>query len=281
MELGLSINEIKRRIYPVRGFQVVLDRDLAEFYGVKTKVLNQAVRRNEKRFPNDFMFQLEEEEFQILKLQFGSIGNNKVKNRKYLPLVFTEQGVSMLSSVLSSDRADEVNIAIMRTFVQFRNVMEVQAEYLKRTDSLHTKLDRLEIKLDQLSIQPKPLPSPLDLGHSNQLQSSRYGNPQQRGLRNETIEEIQSGVAGHFNIKTEKLRSKLRTKDFALPRQIAMYLCRKHTSLSFAEIGKYFGGKDHTTVLHAYHKIRKDISRDQNMLSLLNKIENAFTERRH
>ena len=110
---------IQSLIYEIRGYKVMVDRDLAKLYGVETKVLNQAVKRNIKRFPEDFMFQLTHEE--CLRSQFVTLNTKQGHHLKYLPYAFTEQGVAMLSSVLRSDTAIEVNIRIMRAFVSIRN----------------------------------------------------------------------------------------------------------------------------------------------------------------
>src|SRR5215213_1292305 len=126
--LVVPVEVIARRIYLIRGQKVMLDFDLAELYEVPTKVLNQAVRRNLSRFPEDFMFRLTKEEAESLRSQIVT-SNEGLRSqsvtlkegrggRRYLPYAFTEQGVAMLSSVLKSERAVEVNIAIMRTFVQ-------------------------------------------------------------------------------------------------------------------------------------------------------------------
>ena len=117
-----EIVQIKNLIYTIRGHRVMLDSDLAMLYGVETKVLNQAVKRNIERFPQDFMFQLTHDEYYILRSQ---IVTSKTKTetrggRQYLPYVFTEQGVSMLSSVLKSKKAIQINVQIMRTFVRMR-----------------------------------------------------------------------------------------------------------------------------------------------------------------
>ena len=117
-----DILNIKNLIYTIRGQKVMLDSDLAMLYEVETKNLNRAVKRNIKRFPSNFMFQLTSEEYNILRCQIGT-SNEKVETRggrQYLPYVFTEQGVAMLSSVLHSERAIQVNIQIMNTFVQMR-----------------------------------------------------------------------------------------------------------------------------------------------------------------
>jgi phage regulator Rha-like protein len=118
----------------------MLDSDLAELYEVETKVLLQAVKRNVQRFPEDFMFQLNDEEFMNLRSQIvtSSSGHG---GRRYLPYVFTEQGVAMLSSVLHSERAVQVNIAIMRTFVKLREMLSSNAELARKLNALEKKYD--------------------------------------------------------------------------------------------------------------------------------------------
>lgn len=135
-ELPLPLN-IESLIYFVRGEQVMLDTDLSKLYGVETKVLNQAVKRNIQRFPADFMFQLTKEE--CLRSQIVTLNERRGQHLKYLPHAFTENGVAMLSSVLRSERAIEVNIRIMRAFTMLRN-------FIKNHGSLFQRLDRLELK---------------------------------------------------------------------------------------------------------------------------------------
>lgn len=118
-----EIEEIRNRIYEIRGRQVMLDKDLAELYGVEVKNLNKAVGRNLERFPDDFMFQLTKEEHDFLRFQNGTIKKGRGEHSKYLPYVFTEQGVAMLSGVLRSPTAVQVNIRIMRTFVAVRQYL--------------------------------------------------------------------------------------------------------------------------------------------------------------
>ena len=130
---------IERSILLVRGEKVILDSDLAELYGVDTSALNRAVKRNRGRFPKDFMFQLTPLEMHSLRCQIG-ISKEGRGGRRFRPYVFTEQGVAMLSSVLHSERAILVNVAIMRTFVQLRRV-------LSRSDDLGRRLAELERKL--------------------------------------------------------------------------------------------------------------------------------------
>ena len=117
---------IERRIFFVRGKKIMLDRDLAALYNVETKQLKRAVKRNLSRFPSDFMFELAQEEFDLLRCHFGTLKQGA--HAKYLPYAFTEHGILMLSSVLNSDRAIEVNIQIMRTFTKLRELMLVHKD---------------------------------------------------------------------------------------------------------------------------------------------------------
>jgi phage regulator Rha-like protein len=150
--------QVERSIYLIRGQKVMLDHDLAALYGVPTKSLNLAVKRNAARFPNDFMFQLTRAEADGLRLQIGtsnesaSLGvralrfqneTSKTKRggRRYLPYAFTEQGVAMLSSVLRSKRAVHVNIAIMRTFVHLREMLLSNADLARKLAALEKKYD--------------------------------------------------------------------------------------------------------------------------------------------
>ena len=110
--------QLQKLIYEIRGQKIMIDRDLAVLYGVELKVMNQAVKRNIRRFPSDFMFQITAEEWKNLRSQIVTFNKD---TRKYKPYAFTEQGVSMLSSVLNSERAIEVNINIMRAFVKLRH----------------------------------------------------------------------------------------------------------------------------------------------------------------
>ena len=126
----------------LRGEKVILDADLAELYGVETKVLNQAAKRNLDRFPEDFMFQLTETEAdELLNLRSQFVTSSGHGGRRYRPLAFTEQGIAMLSSVLRSPRAVEVNIAIMRTFVQLRRLMDSNRRLAEKIESLERKYD--------------------------------------------------------------------------------------------------------------------------------------------
>jgi hypothetical protein len=141
--LQTTIEMIENKIHYIRGQKVMLDRDLAMLYGVKTKTLNQAVKRNIKRFPKDFMFQLNWAEASILRSQFVTLEKKRSKigkHIKYLPFAFSEQGVAMLSSVLKSERAITVNILIMRVFSRLRQMILKHAELSKKVFELENKV---------------------------------------------------------------------------------------------------------------------------------------------
>jgi hypothetical protein len=127
-------------IYVIRGYKVMLSHDLAELYGVNTKVFNQAVQRQKQRFPADFMFQLNQGEFESLRSQFVTSKTGR-GGRRYLPYAFTEQGVAMLSSVLKSRRAVAVNIAIMRTFVKLREILTTNSALRRKIEAIERKYD--------------------------------------------------------------------------------------------------------------------------------------------
>ena len=135
----IPVEMIQSIIFLVRGQKVILDRDLAQLYEVTTGNLNKAVKRNLDRFPSDFMFQLTPEEYESLRFQFGIF--KKGQHSKYLPYAFTEQGVAMLSSVLRSKRAVQVNVEIMRAFVRLREMVSTQKKLEGRLSELESKIE--------------------------------------------------------------------------------------------------------------------------------------------
>jgi len=156
----VPVEVIESKIYMVRGRKVMLDRDLAKLYGVKTKVLNQAVKRNKARFPEDFMFQFTKEEAEEILL-FSSrsqlVTLKRGQNIKYLPYAFTEQGVAMLSSVLNSERAIQVNIQIMRTFAKLRQILATHEELRRKIEDLERKYDqRFKVIFDAIKALVRP-----------------------------------------------------------------------------------------------------------------------------
>ena len=141
MDPIIPVERIASRIYLIRGIKVMMDRDLAELYQVETKALKQAVRRNIDRFPNDFMFELTREEFQNWRSQFVTSKSDRMGLR-YEPMVFTEQGVAMLSSVLNSKRAIQVNIQIMRAFTQLRQMLSTHEDIRRKIEAMEKKYDK-------------------------------------------------------------------------------------------------------------------------------------------
>ena len=140
---------IEKKIYFIRGMKVMIDRDLAELYNVETFNLNKAVKRNIERFPKEFIFQLTSEEYKALRFQIGIL--EKGQHSKYLPYAFTEQGVAMLSSVLKSKRAIEVNILIMKTFVRIRELTSSHKDILFKINQMEKTYDaQFKIVFDAL-----------------------------------------------------------------------------------------------------------------------------------
>jgi phage regulator Rha-like protein len=157
------IRSIQNRIYEIRGERVMLDRDLADLYEIETKSLNLAVRRNIKRFPPDFMFQLTKEEYDSLRFQIETLETNnplrsqiatlktgRGQHSKYLPYAFTEQGVAMLSGVLNSDKAINMNIAIMRAFVEIRKILLMQNDLKEQLRELKDRVGNHDAQLNQI-----------------------------------------------------------------------------------------------------------------------------------
>lgn len=147
-DIILSQKEIENRIFNIRDVQVMLDNDLAEMYRVETRVLNQAVKRNVERFPDDFMFQLTEEEWKNLKSQ--NVMSSEHGGRRTLPFAFTEQGVSGLSGVLKSETAAKMHVAIMRTFVQMRKFINENLSLMNRLSDIEHKQLQADQKFEQV-----------------------------------------------------------------------------------------------------------------------------------
>ncbi len=166
MKAIISQEVVERRILFIRGQKVMLDRDLAKLYGVKTKRLNEQIRRNLSRFPEDFMFQLTKKEFENWKSQFATSNRDKMGLRKR-PYAFTEQGVVMLSSVLNSERAIQVNIAIMRAFVKLKQILSMNKELAHKLAELERKIEKHDVDIQaifeairQLMASPPIKPKP-------------------------------------------------------------------------------------------------------------------------
>jgi len=150
----VPVEIIANKIFLIRGQKVMLDGELAKLYGVKTKVLLQAVKRNIKRFPEDFMFQLTNDEWKTIRSQIVTLEKGRGKYPKYLPYAFTEQGVAMLSSVLRSERAITVNIAIMRAFVKIREYLATHKDVLKKLEEHDKQIKTIFGMMNKLLLPP-------------------------------------------------------------------------------------------------------------------------------
>ena len=158
------IQSVQNRIYQIRGQRVILDKDIAFLYEIETKVLNQAVNRNIKRFPLDFMFQLTKEEVELLRLQKNQVNELTPNLRsqivtssleswggnRYLPNAFTEQGVAMMSGIINSDKAIQMNIAIMRAFVELRRILLIKSDFKLQLDLIKDRLSGYDAQLNQI-----------------------------------------------------------------------------------------------------------------------------------
>lgn len=162
----IPVSGIENKIHQIRGHRVLLDSDLALLYEVSTKQLNQAVKRNPNRFPPDFMFQLTYQELTNLRSQFVTLSLKQEwgKHNKYLPHAFTEQGIAMLSSVLKSERAAQVNVSIMRAFIKFRQFLLTHEELARKLAKLEQKYDaQFKIVFEAIrKLMPQPEAAPVE-----------------------------------------------------------------------------------------------------------------------
>ena len=158
------IQSLQNRIYEIRGQRVILDKDIAQLYEIETKVLNQSVKRHIERFPEDFMFQLTNDELEKIRIQVKDLYPGEISLRsqivtlktgrgehaKYLPLAFTEQGVAMLSGIINSKKAINMNIDIMRAFVELRRVLLIKTDFKHQLDEIKERLGGHDAQLTQI-----------------------------------------------------------------------------------------------------------------------------------
>jgi hypothetical protein len=172
----VAYGRIQQAILLIRGQKVMLDRDLSALYGVETKALKRAVTRNADRFPIDFMFVLDAQEVATLRRQIGTSKTERRGGTQYPSMAFTEQGVAMLSSVLNSSRAVHVNIAIMRAFVQLRNLLSTHAALARKLEELEEKYDsQFRIVFDAIrQLMTPPDPPRKKIGFSVREAQARY-----------------------------------------------------------------------------------------------------------
>jgi len=177
---------IEQSILLIRGQKVMLDADLAVLYEVPTKALNQAVKRNIKRFPSDFMFQLSEKEYAALRSQFVTLKSGRGQHRKYFPYAFTEQGVAMLSSVLNSERAILVNLEIMRAFVRLREMLASNVTLARKLAALEKRYDeQFKVVFDAIRalMAPKSDRSRKKIGFQLKERRAAYGRKRKQSKR--------------------------------------------------------------------------------------------------
>ncbi len=187
-QLPIPAERIEKAIVLVREQKVMLDRDLAELYGVTTGNLNKAVKRNLDRFPPDFMFQLKQEEYESLRFQFGIL--KKGQHSKYLPYAFTVQGVAMLSSVLRSKRAVHVNIEIMRAFVRLRQFLSAHKELEQKLEEMEMKYDeQFQVVFEAIrQLMTPPDPPRKRIGFEAKEAAAPYGKGKSRGARKQVCD---------------------------------------------------------------------------------------------
>ena len=173
----MPAERIEKHILLLRSHKVMLDGDLAELYGVQPRVLNQAVKRNRKRFPADFMFQLTPAENAALRSQIVTLKSGRGHHRKYLPYAFTEQGVAMLSSVLNSERAVQVNVEIMRAFVRLRQIIATHADLARKLEAMDKKYDaQFRVVFDAIRrLMNPPEPKQRKIGFLVKERATKYG----------------------------------------------------------------------------------------------------------
>ncbi|MGD9553048.1 MAG: ORF6N domain-containing protein [Arcobacteraceae bacterium] len=169
-DLIIDENNIKDKIYTIRNLQVMLDKDLAWLYGVETKVLNQAVKRNIKRFPSDFMFQLSKEEFENWRSQFVTSNSLRMGLRRS-PYAFTEQGVSMLSAILKSEMAVTMSVKIIRAFIEMRKLISKNISIFERFERIENRLIHYDENFDKLfeALEDKTLKPPQGIFYDGQV----------------------------------------------------------------------------------------------------------------
>lgn len=175
----MELQAIQQKIFEIRGQSVMLDFDLAALYEVETKYLKRAVRQNRKRFPSDFMFELTKDEFETLRCNFST--SNKRGGTRYMPFAFTEQGVSMLSGILNSDKAIKMNIAIMRAFIALRKFAIQYKDILEQLDGLREKIGGHDAQLNNIY---EALENMLDKKVEEENKLEAWNNRKRIGFKN-------------------------------------------------------------------------------------------------
>lgn len=265
--MQLSSIEIKQRIYSVREQRVMMDFDLAELYKIETKGLKRIVRRNIERFPEDFMFKLSDVEYREVQDEIDRAGHGGVR---YSPFVFTEQGIAMLSGVLNTPIAIQMNILIMRTFVQVRNNNVEHFASKLEVNELTRQIQSLRRVVDEIQTKDAPM---LSGSTPILLRSKMNGILEKRDSA--SILRIQRIVAQRFGIRMSDFLSACRRRQVVLPRHVAIYLVRKTMNLGFLEIGLFFQ-KDRSTILNAYSRVCLLVQKNPEIRDLVEQFQSAL-----
>jgi hypothetical protein len=280
MNLEVLKKQIPQQIFTVRGHQVMLDCDLACFYDMTTANLNKAVKRNIKRFPDEFVFQLTAEEFAEIRPMIVLGGIQGWGGRRSLPYAYTREGVAMISSILNSDRAIQAQISILIAFsnIDQRRTVVFPVEIKNQIQRIH---DLVELLASQTN---NPKHSKENTGDSSISLPMRHIDPQEDKSRSSykapneiKVESIQKMTARYFNVDLKKLKSHVRDQKIVLARHLAVYLIRSKLLLSYKEIGSYFGEIDHSTVMHACQKIRRLLEKDLNIKAIIQELDKLIS----
>jgi len=279
MERKSLVSDIDKQILELRSTRVILDRDVANIYEIGTKVLNKAVRRRISLFSEDFMWQLSHPEYERIKVKCGYSQNSR--GRPYLPFVFTEAGVILISSVLRNPRALDINRALILAFAHNRNSRKVEDlnHVLKRMTYLEAKVDHLT-KLLTGSTQIVKTPLSLTSKNKTGLEKPRVRKPEldidYASHHDEQVKRIKNATCTAFKVECAALVGDSRKKNIVLARHMAILFIRKQIGLSLREIGYIFGKKNHTTIIHAIEKIEEHINTSEAVRRQYNSIASAL-----
>lgn len=271
MLTGITTSYVAQRIGLVRNRRVILDSELAKYFGITTKRLNQHIKRKINKFPEDFRFQLTELEYQSL-LTFLGLPIADHGGRRHLPYAITEHGAIMVASVLTDEHAIEVSKMIIHAFIEIKQYAAFQHHIEPRLTALENQMKILTDLMIQSQSKPLALPPP-EIPH--QRFHYKHTHPTFSGPT-KALDQIVHTVATYYRLKPQDLQLRRRTNNVVIPRQIAMYFIRKRIGLGFVEIGNYFGKKDHTTVIHAIKKIEVQLKVNSKISEAIRDIEALF-----
>lgn len=251
---------IQNKIYFIRGVQVMVDEDLAELYDVETRRLNEQVKRNIERFPEKFMFQLTESEAYSLRSQFATLNKGRGTHRKYLPYVFTEQGVAMLSGVLKSDTAVRISIQIMSAFVTMRKFLASNAQVFQRLDVVEKKQVEYDEKFEQVfdAIQSKDIQPDKGIFFDGQIFEAYKFVSDLIGTANKSIilidNYVDDSVLTLLSKRKKEVKAIIFTKDIS--KQLALDLVKYNLQYLPIEIRKFMEAHDRFLIIddkEVYH----------------------------